>query len=71
MGGMMHVSNMMRTHLTVLVVLFDTSLQMQAECLKAEDFFLKNKFHLLSRNPFLRKIVFKEALLLPSLCLPF
>lgn len=31
----------MRTHLTVLVVLFDTSLQMQAECLKAEDFFLK------------------------------
>lgn len=39
MGGMMHVSNMMRTHLTVLVVLFDTSLQMQAECLKAEDFF--------------------------------
>ena len=51
MGGMMHVSNMMRTHLTVLVVFFDTSLQIQAESLKAEDF-LKNEFHVLSRNPF-------------------
>lgn len=46
MGGMMHVSNMMRTHLTVLVVLFDTSLQMQAECLKAED--LKKKLSSIS-----------------------
>lgn len=43
MGGMMHVSNMKRTYLTVLVVLFDTSLQMQAECLKAEDFFFFKK----------------------------
>lgn len=71
MGGMMHVSNMKRTYLTVLVVLFDTSLQMQAECLKAEDLKKKKKFHILSRNPFLRKIVFKEALLLLSLCLLF